>query len=74
MMGAVTVIESGDADETEQAWQIKALRHGVDVMYGITSGLAPAAPYTNTNIQNTCDTPYIAMVFVLPRGTAFDKI
>lgn len=42
MMGAVTVMETGGTDEAELAWQIKALRHGVDVMYGITSGGPPA--------------------------------
>jgi hypothetical protein len=37
MTGAVSVLESGDADPDEARWQIQALRHGVDVMCGITS-------------------------------------
>jgi hypothetical protein len=36
MMGAVTVLESGGVDEEELVWQVKALRNGVDIMFGIT--------------------------------------
>jgi signal transduction histidine kinase len=37
MMGAVSMLESGDAPPDEARWQVQALRHGVDVMHELTS-------------------------------------
>jgi hypothetical protein len=37
MAGAVTVLEAGDADAGEIAWQVASLRRGVDLMRALTS-------------------------------------